>query len=199
VKKKFPFTYGYFAPQGGEFDAEAYRRTIEEGTRNRLTVEQWTQLANHRVASFMYRKEKEVFGDSPTDEQRRWLGDLKTYLMDRYPGYERAVFGLEQRAEPEQVIEELQRAVKDPKLAKTGTGKALAEYFAERDAMAEVSEQRGYARSSFATAQANRDLRDYLRQLGDFLSGEHPDFAEVWDSVLNRELNEDVEDVQVAS
>lgn len=193
LEKRYPHTFGYFAPVGDpdDFDYNAYVRQFEKKQRHALTVEQYTKLGNARVGSFLYRRAQARVGDSPSDEQRAWLRQVKGALRDEFPGFDEIeTLGLPSRPKKEQVIRELQRAAKDPKVLGTPAGKALEKYLKARQMAAE----QGNTPTSFISSKSMRPTRDWLRRIGEALSNETPEFSSLWDFVLSDEMEDDLEE-----
>jgi hypothetical protein len=192
IRDQFPNTYGLFAPPGGEFDITAYTRQLGAGERQKLTPEQAVQLANDRVAMMIYREAKRKVGDSPTAAQRQVLGQLREALKVKYPGFlDKA--GLIDKAEPATIVAELQRASKNRKIAATDAGQGLKLYLQARDAAMAQAQAQGL--SSFGTAARARPLRDWLRSVAEAITKSHPDFGDVFDQGLSKEMKQDLEEV----
>jgi hypothetical protein len=182
--------YRFFAPKGGEFDYDAYTRGFETGERKPISPKDALDRANHRVAAAVYRNAAEKVGPSPSAEGRAWLRHIRDALVDEYPGYEPVPrdMGATDRA-----IRQLEDAVADKRLANTDTGKAIATYFLARKKVNDQAARAGLA--SATQAKSARPLRDWLRAVALGLTEETPSFAEVWESVLERELADDAEEI----
>lgn len=196
VARRYPHVYGFFAPTGGEWSFPEYDRQLATGEREALGPEDAVKLANHRVAAMIYRTARDKVGTRPTAEQRAWLGELRDALVTDYPGYEP---GTRDATKTRRQIEELARALEVPKLARTDAGQAVATYMQAREKAKAAAQELGLAPDSFATAKGARHLRDWLRDLAGALSEEHPDFAPVWDRLLERELADDLDTEQEAA
>lgn len=194
VAKRYKNTYGYFAPQTGEFSITAYLRQIATGEREALTPTEAIRLANHRVASMRFNQMRDRLGANPSKEGRAYLAQLKDALAREYPGYE------PMPTDPgrlDRQIRELRDASDDEDLADNPLTGALRTYFAARDKATQAAQAAGF--SSHAKAKAMRPVREWLRQLADSLKADTPQFAEVWDRLLARELSDDAEELEVVA
>ena len=185
LARKYPLVYGLFVPQGGEFDYEAYRKQIEQGTREQVTPEQAVALANARVANWVYQQAKAKAGDSPGQAGRDWLAGVRSALERKYPGYGDYT-GLAERATTEQRIEQLTRALADDRLGETAAGKAIATYLQARGRAQEAAEAGGLR--GFDQAKSAESIRTWLRGVGEALVREQPEFQGAWDSLFSREV-----------
>lgn len=190
VADKFPNVYGYFAPQGGERDYASYLRQIKTGEREQLTADEVFKLANDKYASMIYYTAKDSI-PNPNKTQEAMLRKLRETLMQKYPGFGTAKAGLPERAETPQLVDELKASLEDPLLADTEAGQALAVYMEARDLVQAQAEAAGYA--SFGEAKDFASQRRLMRKLGDMLGRKYPQFALMFDRVLDREMKEDEE------
>jgi hypothetical protein len=188
--KRYGDTYHFFAPHAGEFSMTAYERQIASRERETLTPGEAFKLANSRVASMKMRQAREMVGKKPSDAQRKWLSDIQNSLIEEYPGYEPQAFDA---SKIPRAIRELEDAVADPRLAKTPAAKAIGTYLAARAQATEAAQSR-LKLQSFSKAKAARPIREWLRSVAAALTEEYPDFGQVWDFVLSRELTSDVEE-----
>lgn len=191
VVEKFPLTYGLFGPRGaGEFDYGAWQKQIERGERQPLSAEQMTKLANARLASMIYDQAKLKAGPKPTKEAREWLRGIREMLVAKYPGY-RDYTGLTERADDEQVIAEMRRAVDHPVLRDSEVGRGVRLYLAARDKAIESAKAKGLV--GLTTAQRAKPERLWLRQIADAVGQKYPAFAEVYGRVFADEVEMDGE------
>lgn len=190
MKKKYPNVYGYFAPQGGDREYSAYLRQLKTGEREQLTADEVFKLANDKYASMIYYTAKDSI-PNPNKTQEAMLRKLRETLMQKYPGFGTAKAGLPERAETPQLVDELKASLEDPLLADTEAGQALAVYMEARDLVQAQAEAAGYA--SFGEAKDFASQRRLMRKLGDMLGRKYPQFALMFDRVLDREMKEDEE------
>lgn len=189
VKRDLPNVYGFFTPQGGDFDYTVYAEQIKSGNRQPLSPEEWRRLENNLKANYQYQRVRNLVGPHPNDQQRALLSQLREALIAQYPGFG-DMHGIEQRADPAEMVRELYDAVKRPDLVKTDAGQALTVYLQARDLVQAKAEAEGL--SSFRTAESMRPGRDLLRALGAQLSAEHPDFVNMFNLVFDREMADDL-------
>jgi hypothetical protein len=143
------------------------------------------------------RVREDTGGDNPTDEQRDIRSAAADQISQDYPYWDGkpGTAGLPRKAEPEDLIKEMQRAIRNPELAETEVGTALTFYFEARElAQQEVdfyNTEYGTSYTSFREANDLAYIREYLRGVAAELIEDYPDFENTWDIVLNRELSED--------
>lgn len=197
VQDDYGLAYGFFAPQGGEIDMRAYDQTLRMKERVLVDPELVPKTANSVVAQAIYYQARgdlmKANGTRPlTGEQSLWLYDLRQKLADRYPGYSptgAAVPGTIAKAEPAQVIAELERAVNDERLADSPVTPAVKLYLDAR-AQAQAQAKQAFGRDdSWKTRSEAIATRDWLYQIGSALAEETPDFKSVWENALLREFD----------
>lgn len=186
IANKYPNVYGMFAPEGGDFDFEAYNRYLETGAKERLLPKERYALANHRIASMVYEEAKAKVGDSPSADDAEWLREIKNQLMTEYPGYNATTL---EKKNPKAIVLELRAALKNPILAKTDAGKGLALYMEARGKAEAEAKNRG--RAGFGSSDDTRDIRDWLRDVSLEIEQQHPGFSKLWDLALSKELKND--------
>jgi hypothetical protein len=190
---KLPLTAGLFAPPDGQFEYAAYLRAFQVGDRQRLTPQQMISLGNDKVATMIYyntRDKLEKKKLANTDEGRKALADIKSLLMDKYPGFNTVVGGLVEKAKAPQVIAEMEKAVEIPKIAETPVEQATAQYLKVRAKMNEVAVSRGL--TGFQQSNATADLRSAARDIAQLLITNTPAFALVYDRVFDSEMKDDL-------
>lgn len=187
VKKDFPLTYGFFAPTG-EFHNPTYVKSFTSGERETLTVEEWNMLRDSLLGNYHFQRALDMLGDradNPADNQRAWLEQQRKNIEEAYPKWGHHE-GLSERPTTEHMVEELYRALDDPTLARTDVGRALDTYLRYRDQAQAQAEELGYV--SFNKAQAMAPTRQWLAEKATRLIEDTPDFRQVWNLVLSREL-----------
>lgn len=199
AQKSFPSTYGFFAPQGGEFSSQAYQRQLELQERRPLTPEQFVRAGNDMIAkSIYYAKRDEAMAsakaagrNSLTDEQQAYMRGLDEQLRADYEGYgdEAGKLG---RATPEEMIDELGRAIDDQRLSDTPMAGTIREYLTQRDRIRAASVENFDSENSYQSAAGAQPYRQYLEQVATTLIDENPDFALVWERVFRAEMNEGI-------
>lgn len=191
VKKKFDLVYGFFAPEG-EFHMPTYAKNFFTGERDPISPEQWLNLRDTLIGNYHYQRAKDMLGEdrnSPNDEQTKWLREQKANILEAYPNWNNRI-GLAEKAtdDPDRMIAQLYRAVKDNTVKGTDAGKGLALYLPLRDAAIEKAKELGFA--SFKTANKMSSTRAWLNDNAQRIIAQHPDFERLWDVVLSRELEE---------
>jgi hypothetical protein len=180
--------YGYFLPQDGEFSYAAYKQQLSSGARRPITPERAIEIANQRLGSMIYLTAREALGPRPDPQQRQGLAGLRDAIEQEYPGYSPTPTTL---GTTDRTITKLLAAVNDPALAATDAGQGLALYAQVRSRALDVARERGL--STFKSAKSAADLRFALRAYADQIAQQHPDFGEMFDRLLNREMVADEE------
>lgn len=191
LAEDFPNVWALFGPQqqsNDDFEFPAWNRQIDQGLRKPRQPRERVEAANSALARYVYKQAKLAAGDRPSRRQKEALDRLQSTLMKEYPGYNPKIYN------PSKVplyVQELEKAVNDPRVKRTEAGKGLALYLAARSAAMQRSAARKLDPDSFATAKRNRDLREKLRRWADAVMEQHPGFKPLWDRVFERELVED--------
>jgi hypothetical protein len=198
-----PLTFGLFAPPGGEFDYRAYVAQFSGSDREQLTLEEFTALGNNLVGGYLYRTARDEAlasaaaggGSSVSEEQRLWLKDYRERLMGEFPGYDpEGVPGVPESATNQQLVRELVAAADDPALAQTEAGRGLTEYLRFRDQARVQAEAETGDPDAFRSRQGFAATRAWLRGHANALIERYPAFTQMWDRVLDYELDEDLEE-----
>lgn len=186
IRKRYPNSYGFFAPSGtdDEFDIGVYGRQFDSGERESLKPEQVIRLANARVAASIYTQAKKI---APNNKGgRAKLAQLREALEKQYPGFGEEIVGTGAKADTDQVIEELSRAVQDDDLLDEPAAAPIREYLSARAVLLDRIARRGKA-STFSAKSSSAE-RDALAQIGDLLAERNPAFQRVYDEVFRREV-----------
>ena len=184
IVRKFPATYGFFAPQTGDYDYTIAVKQIARGQVEALTPSEWANLRNETLKTMQYNYYKNQLGDSISKEQATWLRNIRQELEDQYPS---TVAGIPQKPETDEVIHELRDAIKNPTLAKTDVGQALEQYFYYYDRANKAAINYDPNAAGFTGAKAFRPLREWMSSVAQQLIDDHPDFDNVWTSVLSKQ------------
>jgi hypothetical protein len=184
--------YGYFLPQGGEFSYAAYKQQLGSGARRPITPERAIEIANQRLGSMIYRTARDQVGPRPTLEQRQWLSQLRDAIEQEYPGYSPMPTTL---GATDRTVTKLIAASRDPALAATDAGRGLAIYLDAREEALQIARTRGL--TTFKSAKSATDLRSALRAFAEQIAEQYPDFGEMFERTLDREMVAD--DVAVAA
>jgi hypothetical protein len=188
VMEAFPQVAAYFAPGGDDFSFSVWERQIRTGARKRLTASEMIDLAQFRVGNAIYRDLKKQAGQYPPQEVKDWLRNARQKIHEKLPGFPaQPVFTV---GEFQRNIQEMKRAVQDPRLADNEVAGAAAEYLRYRDQAIAEYVAAGGKEGGFATAKQAADLRQWLFNIGNALSEAVPEFQRVWDRELASEVDE---------
>jgi hypothetical protein len=188
MAKKYPETYGYFAPQGEGFDYQSYLRQIREGERIPLSPDEFAAQAQNRVGQMIFYNLKDRFGPRPTKPQREFLTQSRTLIRTALPGFDKHL-PLPEKYDAREQIDNLQKTIDDPTLEGNDVADGLRLYFQLRDVVIARAKAQGHVDHRQALDVAH--LRAALRQFGAQIAERVPDFQLVFDRVLDREMRED--------
>ena len=188
---KYPAVYGIFAPRDPDapFDIQVWARQKREKERIPMEPEQRAKWVNDRLASAIFYQAKDRFGPFPNKTQKNFLSQLRTALMNEYPGFEENL-GLPEKFKTEDRVKEISKAVEDPDLADNPVTEPTKLYLAARERLNSFAKESGVA-ESVVKAKGTAGARQWLRAFAEQLVVEHPEFGEVWDRVFESELTDD--------
>ncbi len=181
--------YGYFVPQGGEFDRDVYRRQIEHGDRQPITVEQATALAQARLGQAWYDQQRRRLPASPSKEQREWLAGVKEQIAAQYPGFDTDIPGLAEWPDAEHQIKALlgrggkPGALDHPDVKNLPLTKTIREYLTIRQQALDAMDHK-----EFGTGESMARSRAYMFMVGTTLAEENPAFTLIWNNLFQREV-----------
>lgn len=187
VGRLFGDVVQYFVPDG-DFDSDAYRATINDGTREQRKPEDAIALANQRIGAMIYRAAQDKVGENPSPGEREYLRGIKTEIKARYPGYAATPSNLRKT---EDLIDNLLTAARNPVLAKTDAGKGLTLYLEARQKAVAAANDLGL--ETFGRSPKAAGIRTYLRGVASAIETEHPEFGRLFDEALEREMVDDEE------
>lgn len=183
---KFFDTYkevaGYFAPVGSEFDYQVYTRQIELGLREMLKPDELIEESQRLVGVALYREVVRYAGPKPSKEEKQIISDYRKDLYEQYPGFERADINTNKTPADISVLYE---AAFDSRMDDNNIAIAARQYLDARDFALEIAADRGVGLGT----EANSDLTGILRQEGERLVGQYPEFARLWDRILFSEVD----------
>jgi hypothetical protein len=183
---KFFDTYkevaGYFAPVGSEFDYQVYTRQIELGLREMLRPDELIEESQRLVGVALYREVVRFAGPKPSEEERKIISDYRKDLYEQYPGFERADINTNKTPAD---ISRLYEAAFDSRMDDNNIAIAARQYLNTRDFALQIAAERGVGLGTMA----NSDLTGILRQEGERLVGQYPEFARLWDRILFSEVD----------
>jgi hypothetical protein len=189
LTEKFPLVYGYFAPDGGEFELQTYLRQIREKKRTKITDPQDLQRdAEAVVGRALYMDAVRMAGlnPSPADEAR--LKALRQEIGDRLPGFAISPINIREQA---QIMLQIENATSDPDLDGNPVAEASRVYFRYRQQAIDEAMRRsgGVFTEGLLSRKDNADLRQWLRKTGDVLMTQYPEFQRLYARVLFDEVD----------
>lgn len=188
--KSFPHVAGLFGPQDAGYDFQVYERQARLYRESKTQTERLEDY-NHMLGQMAFDSYKGQLPANPSAAQRRWLADWKRELMAEYPGFGSRPLNI---TAVEANVNELARAAAHESLADNDLAEAVRRYMGYRAKAIEASPSTGWNQANSA-----RPLRDWLREWAEEISTETPEFRRIWDVLLSRELNDDLEAEQEAA
>ena len=194
LKDNFPAVWGFFGPDGGKFDAVAYVEQIRRGDREALTPREWLNLGQNHLGQMKYDEMLEQLGNPEDwdDADREFKFEIESMIQDEYPGF-RDFTGTDTRATREQVMSQLDDALKDDAVKDSEIGQALSRYWRARNSTIEYArEELGLsARDVTYDLRRPRSLaadREWLYSIGSQLAEDYPAFERIWLRQLSYEV-----------
>jgi hypothetical protein len=186
VANKYPDVFTLFFPGGG-FSQALYQQQIKSGQRAKLSAPQIEQQANYMLYMMAKDQVDVNYADDPQGKS-----DAMTNLKEQFGGVAptKVVAGLSGRvANPEQyMINQVQKALKEPAFAKTLAGQATIDYLYVRDQA--LQDMAAMGRKTFKNsdmADWRQQLRDYADQINKHYNGA---FATMFQSVFQGEVKD---------
>ena len=190
IEDDLPYTYGMFAPVGGPDDFALYREEVRKGERIRRDPERWNELLNHTKGNILWDEaQRQVEGRSDRAAQQ-WLRDVADDLRAEYPGWGDTTGNLE-GTDTEQLVDELERAVRHPAVRDTDAAAGLRLYLEARDKALANAER--YGVQHFNEAESMEGTRLWLNDVAADIMEDHPDFEPLWRWIFSREAETSVE------
>lgn len=176
---------GFFAPAGSNFDYAVYLRQLRTGARERIKPSDLVEEAQSLVGRALYRTTVQAIGPNPNQDQQEYLRGVRELIKQRFPGFATTAVNInEASARLDQV-----RQVVDSNLLE---GNPIIEparvYFRQRDLALQEAQNRGL---QTLNGKAVADLRAWLRDIGDQLVRQYPEFERLYDRVLFNEIDLD--------
>ncbi len=200
VREQHPELYGFFAPidPNGEFNFDAYRLSLENGERQVLDTDEKIGLAEHRLASSIYRRVRGSIEGNPNEAQTAILRDLRLQLQQDYPGYRTVTYGIGSTTPPWLVIDngDVDDVLQNEAVLATPAGRGLEEYWGLRDEAVRHAGDNGLATSGQGGWRSSNDgliYRQILWREGERIAASNPEFAVMWDEFLSREFTDPAE------
>lgn len=183
--------YGYFVGKAtDELDLVAFQRQFDTGEREVRTPEDAKALADQRLGNMIYLTAKAQVSDKPNAAQEDWLRTIKDAVGKEYPGYIAAPPDL---AKTPKLIKQALNAANNPALKDTDAGQGMQLYAAARQKAIESARAMQPPLESFDKSPRAAGIREWLRQVAGAITEEHPDFANIFDNLLTRELPDEPE------
>ena len=189
ITEKFPLVYGYFAPVGGEFELQTYLRQIRSKKRTKITDPQELQQdAEAVVGKALYMDAVRVAGKNLSQTDRDELRNYKMELERQLPGFATVPLNIN---EQQQVMMQVIDAVGDADLDGNPVAEAARIYFQYRDQVVQEAVLRndGVDTGELLSRNANGDLRQYMRTVGETLMRRYPEFERMYARVLFDEVD----------
>jgi hypothetical protein len=192
LRGKYKNTYGFFAPQEGDFSFDAYRRLLDTGDRKLNDPDDVPYIANDMVAKARYYAFRAKLSNPSEPRAAAMLRDFRAQLEKEYPGYDPdgPPGGTINKATTNSLIGELERAAGDTKnktLQSHEAMPALKQYLAFRDKI-QARAPKGRGEDWWTSSNDGRGMRSAAAQFGDSLAQENPAFAAMWEGALRREF-----------
>jgi hypothetical protein len=175
--RQYPEVAAYFAPFENQFDWQVYTRQIIEGKRKRQLSSYAFDEAQWFAANAQYRYAIRM------GYSEEGLKNLKTSLLQQYPGYGRHPYDVNKL--PRQ-IDKLQEIVTLSRLDGNPVAEGLRVYFDARDTVLARVKKSGKGLGT----KANAEERVKLRNAAAAIIEEYPEFGRLYERVLSREIDE---------
>ena len=179
---------GYLSPVGTNFDYQVYIRQLDNGSRVKLKPSQLVEEAQSLVGRALYRQVVRGFGTDKSDEAKNKMRAIRELLKKEYPGF--ATSPIDVNKLSSQLVQ-LEKAVNDPITEGNVIAEAAKLYFDARNQVLVEAQNRGF--TTLAGKQVS-DLRVMLRNIGDLLVKQYPEFGRLFDRVLFNEIDVDFGD-----
>lgn len=189
ITEKFPLVYGYFAPVGGEFELQTYLRQIREKKRRKITDPQELQRdAEAVVGRALYADAVRMAGLDPSEGAQRQLKEYREELEKMLPGFATAPLNIRER---DQIMMQIESASRDVELDGNPVAEAARVYFDYRQQAIDEATRRndGLFTDGLLGRKANADLRQWMRNVGDALTNQYPEFQRLYGRVLFDEVD----------
>lgn len=180
---------GYLSPVGTNFDYQVYIRQLDNGSRVKLKPSQLVEEAQALVGRSLYRQVVQGFGTDKSDEAKIKMRAIRELLKKEYPGF--ATSPIDVNKLSSQLVQ-LEKAVNDPITEGNVIAEAAKLYFDARNQVLVEAQSRGF--TTLAGKQVS-DLRVILRNIGDLLVKQYPEFGRLFDRVLFNEIDVDFGDI----
>ena len=195
----YPGTAMYYDPNIGtesEYSHEAMLYQLDQGLRQQYTAEQWVYLQQDQLGDLWWDNAQSVAAGMTKARGDEYLMGTREMIEEKYPFWNQPVPGRVQSITNEQQMEEVQRAMRDPRVNNAPSLQAAMEYEAYRQEVLASLTQFGAttidgpkSRTTDAGKLATYG-RERLRQLADELIMQVPEFGPLYRSVYASEVAE---------
>lgn len=182
--RKYKGVAAFFAPGGDDFSFQVYARQLQTGQRERLTPQEMLEQAQRTVGFMLYKNVRQQAGQYPNQAQREYLSKYREVIGKKYPGFLKG--DIKTDAEKTAVIDELRDAASDPSLKGNKTAEAVNMYLNKRE---EALNELGKLNLKSLAGKQAEPLRDYLRNYGEAIVVNYPEFGRVWERLLINEVD----------
>ncbi|HEY7821701.1 MAG TPA: hypothetical protein VIG24_02650, partial [Acidimicrobiia bacterium] len=184
---------GYFVPAedpSAPPDYNVWQQRLRSGEIQSLTGEQQLALANKSKAYAILEANRRRVEHLPRTQQQEVLRQVRSFLTDQFPGWDSDVIGVGSRLSDEEQIRQLERAAFDDAAEVSPVTEPLRVYLTKRqEVYAELQRRADAGGARTLAADANADLADFMRGIGQELSVRSPHFRGVWTTLLSREID----------
>jgi hypothetical protein len=189
----FPYTAAYAMQdmEWDDFDYNAYLDTLEKGTREALTPDEWLMRRNELVGNIAYDHAKKAVEGRTDAPARLWLRDTRIKLRNEYDGFDVDIAGMPAHADNESMIAEIENWSNEPRLSSSNAGQGAAVYLALRRRAEAEAYNRGMMPDAWRTSVHMSDYRNWLRASAEQIMAVFPEFGQLWFDVFRWELTED--------
>ena len=147
-----------------------------------LKPDELIEESQRLVGVALYREVVRFAGPKPSEEERKIISDYRKDLYEQYPGFERADINTNKTPADISVLYE---AAFDSRMDDNNIAIAARQYLNTRDFALQIAAERGVGLGTMT----NSDLTAILRQEGERLVGQYPEFARLWDRILFSEVD----------
>ena len=200
--ENLPAVVGFFAPvsEDGDLDIGAFIRATETGERYSLTGEQFIIASQKIIGTAIWRETVRQTEGNNSQEAREFRVQRQAWLDENFPYWrmDRPNVGVPQTYSQRQRLEQLEEAVTYQAVLNTPAGAALADYMKERRLALDVIQQEfddvlniEQAKTALQRRNSTAGIRSMLRQYGEQIRDEVPEFGPIWERILLSEIGDE--------
>ncbi len=168
---------------------QTYLRQIREKKRRKITDPQELQRdAEAVVGRALYADAVRMAGLDPSEGAQRQLKEYREELEKMLPGFATAPLNIRER---DQIMMQIESASRDVELDGNPVAEAARVYFDYRQQAIDEATRRndGLFTDGLLGRKANADLRQWMRNVGDALTNQYPEFQRLYGRVLFDEVD----------